>query len=87
MRKQAPVTVENLLAHREGRPLTASYDGYASCPLVTGYGSLIMAEFDYNGKPCETFPFDQSQERYSMYAFKAYVLPDLYWNGMMRGRL
>jgi sulfide:quinone oxidoreductase len=87
VRKQAPVTVENLLARREGRELTASYDGYASCPLVTGYGSLIMAEFDYNGQPAETFPFDQSQERYSMYAFKAYVLPDLYWNGMLRGRL
>jgi sulfide:quinone oxidoreductase len=54
---------------------------------VTGYGSVIMAEFDYDGKPVETFPFDQSQERYSMYAFKAYALPDLYWNGMLRGRI
>ncbi|HMV68123.1 MAG TPA: FAD/NAD(P)-binding oxidoreductase [Myxococcota bacterium] len=87
IRKQAPVLVENLMAHRAGRPLTASYDGYASCPLVTGYGRLIMAEFDYDGQPSETFPFDQSQERYSMYAFKAYVLPDLYWNGMLRGRI
>jgi sulfide:quinone oxidoreductase len=87
IRKQAPVLVENLLAWRQTRPLTASYDGYASCPLVTGYGSVIMAEFDYDGKPVETFPFDQSQERYSMYAFKAYALPDLYWNGMLRGRI
>jgi len=87
VRKQAPVLVENLLAWRAGQPLTAAYDGYASCPLVTGYGRLIMAEFDYDGQPAETFPFDQSQERYSMYAFKAYVLPDLYWNGMLRGRI
>lgn len=87
VRKQAPVLVENLVAHRAGQPLTGSYDGYASCPLVTGYGKLIMAEFDYDGQPAETFPFDQSQERYSMYAFKAYVLPDLYWNGMLRGRI
>lgn len=87
VRKQAPVLVENLLAYRAGTPLTASYDGYASCPLVTGYGKLVLAEFDYDGKPAETFPFDQSQERYSMWALKAYVLPEVYWNGMLRGRV
>lgn len=86
IRKQAPVLVENLLASREGRALTGSYDGYASCPLVTGYGKLILAEFDYDGKPVESFPFDQTVERYSMYALKAYALPELYWNGMLRGR-
>lgn len=87
IRKQAPVLVENLLAHREGRPLAARYDGYASCPLVTGYGKLILAEFDYDGRPAESFPFDQSQERYSMWALKAYGLPEMYWNGMLRGRM
>lgn len=86
IRKQAPVLVENLMAHRQGRALAARYDGYASCPLVTGYGKLILAEFDYDGTPCESFPFDQAQERYSMWALKAYGLPELYWNGMLRGR-
>lgn len=79
--------VENLVAFRQGKELTASYDGYASCPLITGYGKLILAEFDYDGKPCESFPFDQSKERYSMYAMKAYALPEAYWNGMLRGRM
>lgn len=86
IRKQAPVLVENLLARAAGGGPTASYDGYASCPLVTGYGSLILAEFDYDGRPVESFPFDQTVERYSMYALKAYALPELYWNGMLRGR-
>jgi sulfide:quinone oxidoreductase len=86
IRKQAPVLVENLLALRQGNALTAQYDGYASCPLITGYGKLILAEFDYDGVPQESFPFDQSIERYSMYAMKAYALPELYWNGMLRGR-
>jgi sulfide:quinone oxidoreductase len=86
IRKQAPVLVHNLVALRAGLPLDARYDGYASCPLVTGYGKLILAEFDYDGKPAESFPFDQSKERYSMWALKAYALPDLYWNGMLRGR-
>lgn len=87
IRKQAPVLVENLLAFRRGEAPTASYDGYASCPLVTGYGRLILAEFDYDGKPAESFPFDQAQERYSMYALKAWGLPEMYWNGMLRGRM
>ena len=87
IRKQAPVLVQNLLSLREGSALTARYDGYASCPLVTGYGKLVLAEFDYDGKPQESFPFDQSKERYSMYAMKAYALPELYWNGMLRGRM
>lgn len=87
IRKQAPVLVENLVAHRASKKLTASYDGYASCPLVTGYGKLILAEFDYDGKPAESFPFDQTIERFSMYMLKAYGLPDLYWNGMLRGRV
>ena len=87
VRKEAPVLVENLLAHREGRALTARYNGYTSCPLVTGYGRLILAEFDYDGNPVESFPFDQAQERYSMYALKAYALPEMYWHGMLRGRM
>lgn len=87
VRKQAPVLVENLLAHRAGEALPARYDGYASCPLVTGYGKLVLAEFGYGGVPMESFPFDQSEERWSMWALKAYGLPDLYWNGMLRGRV
>ncbi|MCS6880193.1 MAG: FAD/NAD(P)-binding oxidoreductase [Oscillochloridaceae bacterium] len=87
IRKQAPVVVENLRALIAGQPMTAVYDGYTSCPLVTGYGRLILAEFDYALEPKETFPFDQAQERYSMYALKAYGLPAMYWNGMLRGRM
>lgn len=86
IRKQAPVTVANLLASLHGQNNEASYDGYTSCPLVTGYGSLILAEFDYDKNPKESFPFDQSKERYSMYALKAYGLPKMYWHGMLRGR-
>lgn len=86
IRKQAPVTTANIVSFLAGQPLTASYNGYASCPLVTGYGRLILAEFGYGGEIMETMPFDQSQERYSMYATKAYALPRMYWHGMLRGR-
>lgn len=86
IRKQAPVLVANLLAAQAGRPLAASYGGYSSCPVVTGYGRMVLAEFDYEGKPVESFPFDQSKERYSMWLLKTQVLPRLYWHGMLRGR-
>lgn len=86
IRKQAPVLVENLVAAMAGRPLTASYNGYASCPLVTGYGRLILAEFGYDGVIMETLPVDQSQERYSMWVVKTHMLPRMYWHGMLRGR-
>jgi len=69
-----------------GRALTASYDGYTSCPLVTGYGRLVLAEFDYDLNPAETFPFDQGKERRSMYLLKKYVLPYIYWNALVAGK-
>lgn len=87
IRKQAPVLVKNLLTVMKGQTAAPQYDGYTSCPLVTGYGKLILAEFDYDLNPKETFPFDQSQERYSMYLLKAYGLPALYWHGMLKGRM
>lgn len=86
IRKQAPVVVKNLLAAIADRPLTARYDGYSSCPVVTGIGKLVLAEFDYDKQPAETFPFDQSQERRSMWWLKRYLLPILYWHGMLKGR-
>ncbi|XP_048187828.1 sulfide:quinone oxidoreductase, mitochondrial isoform X2 [Perognathus longimembris pacificus] len=60
------------------------YDGYTSCPLVTGYNRVILAEFDYSAQPLETFPFDQSKERLSMFFMKADLMPFLYWNVMLR---
>jgi sulfide:quinone oxidoreductase len=86
IRKQAPTLVANLLAVMNGRAPESRYNGYTSCPLVTGYGKLVMAEFDYDGKPQETFPIDQGKERLSMYLVKKYILPRLYWDGMLKGR-
>jgi len=87
IRKQAPVVAKNLQAAMGSEPLTARYNGYTSCPLVTGYGKLVLAEFDYDKQPAETFPFDQSKERRSMYLLKKYGLPWLYWRGILKGRM
>ena len=86
IRKQAPIVAANVTALMAGNSMTNSYNGYTSCPLVTGYGRLILAEFDYDKQPDETFWFDQSKERWSMYMLKKIGLPILYWQGMLRGR-
>ncbi len=87
VRKQAPVVVENVLALMGGKEPAAVYDGYTSCPLVTGYGSLVLAEFDYEKQPAESFWFDQARPRYSMLMLKKYGLPAMYWHGMLKGRI
>jgi sulfide:quinone oxidoreductase len=86
IRRQAPVLVENLLALINAKSLKGSYGGYTCCPLITGYGKVIMAEFDYNNQPLSTFPFDPREERYSMWVMKRYVLPWVYWNRMLKGK-
>lgn len=87
VRKQAPVLVANLLDLMEGRSFTHKYTGYGSCPIVVGYGRLILAEFDYDNIPRETFPFDQSKPRWTMWILKKYVLPWLYWNKILKGTI
>jgi sulfide:quinone oxidoreductase len=85
VRGQAPVVVANLLAHLDGLPLEAAYDGYSCCPLITGFGKTIMAEFNYKQEPVPSFPLDPTKERWSMWWIKRKVLPGLYWNRMLTG--
>ncbi|KPM04579.1 sulfide:quinone oxidoreductase, mitochondrial-like protein [Sarcoptes scabiei] len=60
------------------------YLGYTSCPIVTGHNKCIMAEFDYQLNPMETFPLKQSKERRTMYYVKKDILPFIYWNGLVK---
>lgn len=85
VRGQAPVLVANLLALLDGQPLDAAYDGYSCCPLITGYGKAIMAEFNYKQEPVPSFPLDPTKERWSMWFVKRKILPALYWNRMLAG--
>ncbi|MFB7470750.1 FAD-dependent oxidoreductase [Kitasatospora sp. NPDC056184] len=86
VRKQAPVLVENLLAVLNGREPKASYDGYASCPLTTARNKMLLAEFDYTGRPTPSIPvINTIRERTDMWYLKRRGLPFLYWNLMLRG--
>lgn len=85
IRKQAPILVQNLLDFQDGKPLSRAYNGYTACPILTRSNRVVLAEFDYDGNPVESFPFDQSKERYSMFIFKKHLLPFFYWNLMLKG--
>merc|ERR1711963_960593 len=84
---QLGIIRKNLAAPLNGQPLPTKYDGYTSCPLVTGSSSVILAEFDFQAppQPMETFPVNQAKERWSMYQLKAHFMPQLYWFGLIKG--
>lgn len=54
---QVPVAVDNLVAETAGRAPSKTYNGYTSCPMVTGIGKAMLIEFDYDGKLIPSFPF------------------------------
>jgi sulfide:quinone oxidoreductase len=85
VRKQAPVVVRNLMILINGGQLDEGYDGYASCPLTTAYGKVIMAEFIYGGKVTPTFPLDPRKERWLNWWIKVTGLPIFYWDYMLKG--
>jgi sulfide:quinone oxidoreductase len=92
IRKQAPVVAENLLSMIAKDKLSdKKYEGYSSCPLVTGYSKMVLAEFKYNNvrdsDPLLSTFFDTTKELFPMWLLKKYGLPYLYWNQMLRGKM
>jgi sulfide:quinone oxidoreductase len=86
IRKQYPVVVKNLISAMNGMKLDEAYDGYSSCPLIVDFGKVVLAEFGYENKLMPSFPFDQTIPRKSMWILKRWLLPVLYWYGMVKGR-
>jgi len=82
---QSNIVFKNIINVMNGNNIEDKYDGYTSCPLVTGYSKCILAEFDYDLKPLETFPINQGIELRSMFLLKKYALPFIYWNFMLKG--
>lgn len=86
IRKQAPVVVDNVESYLAGRPLTASYNGYGSCPIVTSSHAMLLAEFDYDLNVTPSFPLlDPTKPHRSYWYLKKYGLPFMYWNMMLKG--
>jgi len=88
--KQAPVLTENLFHLMDsGKIGSAAYDGYTSCPLLTGYGELLLAEFKYGLIPAESFANsigDQATPRRVFYHLKKDIFPWVYFNYYVKGK-
>jgi sulfide:quinone oxidoreductase len=92
IRKQAPVVVDNLLKLINNKAAdNKTYMGYSSCPLVTGYGEMVLAEFNYKNefvpdpKLKQMLVFNSDKPHWRLWFLKKYMLPYLYWNKMMKG--
>ena len=92
IRKQVPIVVDNIdLLIKHNKIGQMAYNGYSSCPLVTDYGKMVLAEFDYNNnftpdpKLKRMLISDSSKEHWRLWVLKKYGLPYLYWNKMMKG--
>lgn len=88
VRKQLPIAVENLLSLMQGKAPEAKYNGYACCPIVTDYGHVLLAEFDYEKQPDITFPFsllDMSKEQWAAWMLKKHFLKPMFFHGMLTG--
>ena len=92
IRKQAPVVVDNLFKLINKKEAdNKSYMGYSSCPLVTGYGEMVLAEFNYKNeftpdpKLKRMLVFNSHKPHWRLWMLKKYLLPYLYWNKMMKG--
>lgn len=86
IRKQSPVASANILAKLSGRNLNANYDGYTSCPVVTGYGRVMLAEFIYGGKVTPTLPLSPFKESRFYWQVKKRFLPPFYFDYMLKGK-
>lgn len=86
---QVPVLVSNVLKSVDGKEVESVYDGYTSCPLLTEYGKVLLAEFKYGGEPKETFAgwfgIDQGVPRRPFYFLKKDFFPWVYSNFMVKG--
>jgi sulfide:quinone oxidoreductase len=87
---QAPVLMRNLLLSMEGKDASQEYDGYTSCPLLTGEKEVMLAEFKYGGVPKETFNewfgIDQAVPRRAFYHLKKDFFPWVYDRYHVKGQ-
>ncbi|GAA4191856.1 FAD/NAD(P)-binding oxidoreductase [Microbacterium oryzae] len=88
LRHQTQTLVENIQRRRTGRALS-HYDGYTVAPITTSRRSLVFGEYDARThRAVSTIPLlDTFAPRPWWYVLDRYLLPQLYWHGIVKGRL
>jgi len=88
---QMETAFKNIMAHIEGKPLPAKFDGHSLCYIETGRKKAILIDFSYDQEPLPgMYPFggigpfsllrESTINHWGKLAFK-----DMYWNLMLRG--
>jgi sulfide:quinone oxidoreductase len=86
------VFTENFLAHVDGRPMTASFDGHANCFVESGGGKGLLIDFNYDTEPLTgTYPLpvvgpfpllrESARNHWGKLAFRW-----MYWHLLLPGR-
>lgn len=89
LRKQTFVVAKNLAAVLRGEQPQSLYDGYAVCPFTVSRSTVVWAEFDDRNRLAPTIPFWKTMYRENRLAwiFDRHILPWVYWNLILTGRV
>ena len=86
------ILVENMLAHMDGREMTAQFDGHANCFIESGFGKGILIDFNYEVEPLPgTYPLPMVGpmkllgESYANHMGKM-AFKWVYWNLLLPGK-
>ena len=87
LRKQVDILSANLDAARKEKPLRR-YDGYTVMPITVSRRRLMLDEVDREGRASPSVPFlDPFIPRRWTWFFDRYVLPQVYWRRILRGKV
>ncbi|MCU1425580.1 MAG: FAD-dependent pyridine nucleotide-disulfide oxidoreductase [Microbacteriaceae bacterium] len=87
LRKQTMVLAKNLVAARRNKPLPEKYNGYSVCPFTVSRSTVVFAEFDDQYRPMPTIPNVPTwKESRLSWIIDADIFPQVYWNGILKGR-
>jgi sulfide:quinone oxidoreductase len=85
LRKQVKVLAHNIAAAASGGRMH-SYDGYTVMPVTTARDRLMLVQADRKGPRPLTLP-DPFAPRRSAWWFDRYVLPQVYFRRLLRGKV
>jgi NADPH-dependent 2,4-dienoyl-CoA reductase/sulfur reductase-like enzyme len=87
LRHQVKIVIDNIQRSRRGQPLSR-YDGYTVAPIATARGELSFGEYDRQFRVQRSLPVpDEITARRAWWWLDRYVLPQIYWHRILKGRL
>jgi sulfide:quinone oxidoreductase len=87
LRKQVDVLAQNIAGAARGRSLKR-YDGYTVMPITVSGRKLMLNEVDRDGRASPSVPFvNPFTPRRAAWLFDRYVLPQIYFRRILRGKV